>query len=56
MINSMFIYLENPKRATKKLLECLSGFGKILDYKVNVDRKKRKKLTEKSTVFLIEKM
>lgn len=37
----MIIYSVNPKRSTKKLLECLSEFGKIVWYKVNVQKKKK---------------
>ena len=39
----MMLYLENPKDYTRKLLELISEFGKVVGYKIN---------TQKSTAFL----
>ena len=39
----MILYLENPKDATRKLLELINEFGKVAGYKIN---------TQKSTAFL----
>uniref|UniRef100_A0A8D0N022 Reverse transcriptase domain-containing protein n=1 Tax=Sus scrofa TaxID=9823 RepID=A0A8D0N022_PIG len=39
----MILYLENPKEATRKLLELINEFAKIAGYKIN---------TQKSTAFL----
>ena len=39
----MILYTKNPKDATKKLLELISEFGKVVGYKTN---------TQKSFVFL----
>ena len=36
-------YIENPKDATKKLLELINEFDKLAEYKIN---------TQKSLVFL----
>ena len=38
-----FLYIENPKDATRKLLELINEFGKVEVYKVN---------TQKSLAFL----
>ena len=37
------LYLENPKEATKKLLDLINEFGEVPGYKIN---------TQKSTAFL----
>ena len=34
----MFLYLENPKDATRKLLELISEFGKVTGYKINTQK------------------
>ena len=39
----MIPYIENPKDATRKLLEIMNEFGKVAGYKIN---------TQKSVVFL----
>ena len=39
----MILYIENPKNATRKLLELINGFGKVVGYKINA---------QKSLVFL----
>ena len=39
----MILYLENPKDATRKLLELINVFGILAGYKIN---------TQKSTAFL----
>ena len=41
--DDMILYLENPKDSTRKLLELINEFGKILGYKVT---------TQKLTAFL----
>ena len=30
----MILYIENPKGATKKLLELINAFGKVAEYKI----------------------
>ena len=32
----MFLYMENPKDTTKKLLELINEFSKVTEYKTNV--------------------
>ena len=39
----MILYIENPKDATRKLLELINEFGKVAGYKIN---------TQKSFAFL----
>ena len=39
----MILYIENPKDATRKLLELINEYSKIAGYKIN---------TQKSTAFL----
>ena len=41
--DDLILYLENPKDATRKLLELINEFGKITGYEIN---------TQKSTAFL----
>ena len=31
----MILYIENPKDATRKLLELINEFGKVIGYKIN---------------------
>ena len=33
--NDMILYIENPKDATRKLLELINEFGKVAGYKIN---------------------
>ena len=39
----MILYIENPKNATRKLLQLINEFGKVAGYKIN---------TQKSAAFL----
>ena len=41
--DDMMLYIENPKDATRKLLELINEFGKVAGYKIN---------TQKSLAFL----
>ena len=41
--DDMVLYIENPKHATRKLLELSNEFGKVTGYKINI---------QKSVVFL----
>ena len=41
--DDMILYIENSKDATRKLLELISEFGKVVGYKINA---------QKSLVFL----
>ena len=34
----MILYIENPKDATRKLLELISAFGKVAGYKINAQK------------------
>ena len=34
--DDMILYIENPKDATRKLLELISAFGKVAGYQINV--------------------
>ena len=34
----MILYIENPKNATRKLLELINGFGKVAGYKINAQK------------------
>ena len=34
----MILYIENPKGATRKLLELISEFGKVAGYKINAQK------------------
>ena len=42
----MILYIENPKDATRKLLEPINEFGKVAGYKIN---------SQKSLIFLYTK-
>ena len=34
----MILYIENPKDATRKLLQLINEFGKVAGYKINVQK------------------
>ena len=34
----MLLYIENPKDATRKLLELVNEFGKVAGYKINAQK------------------
>ena len=34
----MILYIENPKDATRKLLELINEFGKVVGYKINAQK------------------
>ena len=34
----MILYIENPKDATRKLLEVMNEFSKVVGYKINVQQ------------------
>ena len=34
----MILYIENPKDATRKLLELINEFGKVAGYKINEEK------------------
>ena len=34
----MILYIENPKNATRKLLELINAFGKVAGYKINAQK------------------
>ena len=34
----MILYIENPKDATRKLLELINEFGKVAGYKINAQK------------------
>ena len=36
--DDMVLYVENPKDATRKLLELINEFGKVAGYKINVQK------------------
>ena len=36
--DDMLLYIENPKDATRKLLELISEFGKVAGYKINAQK------------------
>ena len=36
--DDMILYIENPKDATRKLLELIDEFGKVAGYKINAQR------------------
>ena len=35
-VADMILYIENPKNATRKLLELISEFDKVAEYKINI--------------------
>ena len=36
--DDMILYVENPKDATRKLLELINEFGKVAGYKINAQK------------------
>ena len=36
--DAMILYIENPKDATRKLLELTNEFGKVAEYKINAQK------------------
>ena len=36
--DDMILYIENPKEATRKLLELINEFGKVVGYKINAQK------------------
>ena len=42
-VGDIILYIKNPKNSTKKLLELINKFSKIVGYKINI---------QKSAVFL----
>ena len=36
--DDMIIYIENPKDASRKLLELINEFGKVAGYKINAQK------------------
>ena len=36
--DDMILYLENPKGATRKLSDLISEFGKVAEYKINIQK------------------
>ena len=34
--DDMILYIENPKDATRKLLELINGFSKVAGYKIDI--------------------
>ena len=36
--DDMILYIENPKNATRKLLELINVFGKVVGYKINAQK------------------
>ena len=38
LADDMILYIENPKDATRKLLELISEFGRVAGYKINAQK------------------
>ena len=38
LVGDMILYIENPKDATRKLLELINEFGKVAGYKINAQK------------------
>ena len=57
----MILYIENPKDATRKLLELINEFGKVAGYKINTQKSpaflytnnKRSEIKFKETTFTV---
>ena len=37
-VDDIILYIENPKDATRKLLELINEFGKVAGYKINAQK------------------
>ena len=37
-VDDMIIYIKNPKDATRKLLELVNEFGKVVEYKIIIQK------------------
>ena len=37
-VDDMILYIENPKDATRKLLELINEFGKVAGYEINAQK------------------
>ena len=63
--DDMILYLENPKVATRKLLELINEFGKVAGYKINTQKslkslytnneRSEREIKEKSHLHCIKK-
>ena len=49
--DDMILYIDNPKNATRKLLELLNEFGKVAGYKINAQKSPAFHLQVKGTFF-----
>ena len=38
LADDIILYIENPKDSTKKLLELINGFSKVVGYKINIQK------------------
>ena len=64
--DDMMLYIENPKDATRKLLELINEFGQVAGYKINAqkslafpytnDEKSKEKLRKQSHLPLQQKV
>ena len=36
--DNMILYIENPKDSTRKLLELINGYSKVVEYKINTQK------------------
>ena len=37
-VDDMILYIENPKNTTRKLLELMTEFSKVVGYKINIQK------------------
>ena len=37
MADDMILYIENPKDSTRKLLELINEYSKVVEYKINTE-------------------
>ena len=47
--DDMTLYIENPKDSTRKLLELLNEFGKVVGYKINAQKSLAFQYTEEKS-------